>query len=223
MAKKEGYDNTVLPLKQSARTTQSDTQQSDEISSFKMEDLFEDISQTSQDASPSAQELLSPDTNGKDIRASLGKLLNNTAENQAVTNQAPAPGSSRSVPEPDVDDKPVVEIIDEDKKAAIRKRSAKKVTPAAPTGDAMETEYDEKIISVDQITDLTGLILPKGTKFKIEDLNLHGRINAFESTGTGTLPQEFNEIWKREFSDAGFKDLDIDGEIEIEKQKLKAG
>jgi len=223
MAKKEGYDNTVLPLKQSARTTQSDTQQSDEISSFKMEDLFEDISQTSQDASPSAQELLSPDTNGKDIRASLGKLLNNTAENQAVTNQAPAPGSSRSVPEPDVDDKPVVEIIDEDKKAAIRKRSAKKVTPVAPTGDAMETEYDEKIISVDQITDLSGLILPKGTTFKIEEIHLHGRINAFESTGSGTLPQEFNEIWKREFSNAGFKDLDIDGELEIEKEKLKAG
>ncbi|MDP2796190.1 MAG: type II/IV secretion system ATPase subunit [Methanoregula sp.] len=186
------------------------------MSSFKIEDLFEDIPQTRQDASPPAPELQSPDMNGKDIRASLGKLLNNSA-----ANQAPAQGSSRSPPrsvsETDGDSKPVVEIIDEDPKAAIRKSPAKKVTPAA----TMETEYDEKIISVDQITDLSGLILPKGTTFKIEELNLHGRINAFESYGSGTLPQEFNEIWKREFSNAGFKDLDIDGEIE--KEKLKAG
>ena len=260
MAKKEEPEKTVLTQVQPARTTQLDPHQSDETSSFKMDDLFEDISQTHKDTTPSAQELQSPDMNGKDIHASLGKLLNNSAANQMVTNQVPASGSSQSppgsVPETDgegkptigifnedsntnltktldekaapvdlpaVEEEPVVEIIDEDPKAAIRKRPAKKVTPAAPPVAAMETEYDEKIISVDQITDFSGLILPKGTTFKIEELNLHGRTNAFESAGSGTLPQEFNEIWKREFSTAGFKDLDLDGEIEIEKEKLKAG
>jgi flagellar protein FlaI len=216
--KKERPEKNVPAPEQSGLTIQPDLYQPDETSSFKLDDLFEDTQQTSPDAIPPAPEILSPDTNGKDIRVSLGKLLNNTAANPAS-----APGSSQSPtrfdPETDGDGKLVVEIIDDDKKAAIRKSPAKKVTPPA----AMETEYDEKIISIDQITDLTGLILPKGTQFKIEELNLHGRINAFESTGTGTLPQEFNEIWKREFSNAGFKDLDIDGEIESEKQKLKAG
>jgi flagellar protein FlaI len=104
---------------------------------------------------------------------------------------------------------------------------AKKETPVAPSTAALstaavETEYDEKIISVDQIKDFTGLILPKGATFQIEELKLHGRINAFESTGSGTLPPEFAEIWKQEFSTAGFKDLDIDGEIEIGKEKPEA-
>ena len=214
MAKKETPIKTVLTQEQPALTIQPDSYQPDETFSFKFDDLFEDIPQTSPDTTPQAPELLSPDMNGKDIRVSLGKPLINTA-----ANPAPAPGSSQSPSgvgsETDGDGKPVVEIIDEDPNADLRKSPVKKVTPAA----AMETEYDEKIISVDQITDLTGLILPKGTTFKIEELNLHGRINAFESTGT--LPQEFNEIWKREFSNAGFKDLDIDGEIE--KEKLKAG
>ncbi|NTV01102.1 MAG: type II/IV secretion system ATPase subunit, partial [Methanoregulaceae archaeon] len=80
---------------------------------------------------------------------------------------------------------------------------------------------DEKIISVDQITDLSGLILPRGATFKIDEINLHGRINAFEGTGSSTLPAEFAEIWKKEFSTAGFKDLDIDEEIITEKVKVK--
>ncbi len=187
MEKKEIAEKNVPSPEPPALAIQSDFHRPDENSSFKFNDLFEDIPQTGMDATP----------------------------------PAPAPGSSQSpahsIHQQDDEGKPVLDIIDEDKKAALRKSPAKKVTPA----DAIEAEYDEKIISVDQITDLTGLILPKGTTFKIEELNLHGRINAFESTGTGTLPQEFNEIWKREFSDAGFKDLDIDGEIE--KEKLKAG
>jgi flagellar protein FlaI len=108
----------------------------------------------------------------------------------------------------------------------------KKETPAAPSTAALstpalstpavETEYDEKIISVDQIKDFTGLILPKGATFQIEELKLQGRFNAFESTGSGTLPPEFAEIWKQEFSTAGFKDLDIDGEVDIGKEKPEA-
>ncbi|MFA4848713.1 MAG: type II/IV secretion system ATPase subunit [Methanoregula sp.] len=141
VAKKETPEKSVLPPEKPALNIPPDTQSTEDRSSFKIEDLFEDIPQTRQDA--------------------------------------------------------------------------------ASTDSSVETEYDEKIISVDQITDLSGLILPKGTTFNIEEINLHGRINAFESTGSGTLPEELNEIWKREFSRAGFKDLDIDGEIE--KEKLKAG
>lgn len=229
LLKKEGFVKKETPVKtpnpqeQSASTIQSVPHQSGEISSFKIEDLFEEIPQPLQHASP--HRLQNSDMDEDEILAYVGKLLNNSAANRMVTKQAHDPESSRSlprrVPEPDGDRKPAVEIIDDDQKATIRKKPAKKVTAAVPTETATATEYDEKIISVDQITDLTGLILPKGTTFKIEEINLHGRINAFESTGSGALPEEFNEIWKREFSNAGFKDLDIDGEIE--KEKIRAG
>jgi flagellar protein FlaI len=216
MEKKEALEKTIPPSEQPALKIQSDPQKPDEFSPFKLEDLFEDIPKTHTEAHSPDLVMQSPDMNGKDIRAISGKLLNNSAASQAPYRAVPR-ATHWSVTEKDGDGTPVVEIINEDKKASIRKRSAKKGTPSGLTETATGTESDEKIISVDQITDLTGLILPKGTTFKIEDLNLHGRINAFDITGSGTLPEEFNEIWKREFSDAGFKDLDIDGEIEKEK------
>ncbi|MFH0968084.1 MAG: type II/IV secretion system ATPase subunit [Methanobacteriota archaeon] len=132
-----------------------------------------------------------------------------------------APDNDPTTVPPLVEEESVIEIIEEDPKAFLRKSHAKKVTPAAPTVAETEAGYDEKIISVDQITDFSGLILPKGATFKIEELNLHGRINVFEKTGTGALPPEFAEIWKREFSSVGFKDLDIDGEIAFGKEKPK--
>ncbi len=78
---------------------------------------------------------------------------------------------------------------------------------------ADETELDEKIISVDQIKDFSGLILPKSADFKIDELKLHGHANIFEGKGTGTLPPEINEIWQREFSAAGFKGLDLETDL----------
>jgi len=51
----------------------------------------------------------------------------------------------------------------------------------------------------------------------VDEINLHGRSTAFEGTGSSTLPEEFAEIWKKEFSTIGFKDLDIDGEVAAEK------
>lgn len=108
-------------------------------------------------------------------------------------------------------------IIDEDPKAALRTKSIK--TAASPPETGPVTDADKKIVNVDQISDFSGLILPKGVSFKIDELNLHGRISAFE--GTGTLPPDFDEIWKKNFSTAGFKDLDIEAGIGLEKVKPK--
>ncbi|MFA5266333.1 MAG: type II/IV secretion system ATPase subunit [Methanoregula sp.] len=165
------------------------------------------------------------------MRETLGKMLaHGTAPaaevEPAPVPQKPVPVPARAAPRPapkPVAEEEIVEIIDEDPKAAIRKgKPARKVVAAEPA-DATPAvaDGDEKIISVDQITDLSGLILPKGATFKVEEINLHGRINAFESTGTGALPPEFAEIWKKEFSTAGFKDLDIDDEIITDKVKAK--
>nr|WP_319375141.1 ATPase, T2SS/T4P/T4SS family [uncultured Methanoregula sp.] len=85
--------------------------------------------------------------------------------------------------------------------------------PAARAGASLPepdvSEEDEKIITVDQISNISGLILPKGTTFSIDELRLHGNISSYAGFGTGTLPTEIDELWKKNFSSAGFKDLDI--------------
>jgi flagellar protein FlaI len=166
---------------------------------------------------------------GKDVRGSLGKLLGNKESPRETQPSAsppvPAPASprsqkSRAQPEP-ADDFPI-EIVDEDPKAALRRAVAGGKAPMPDMPPSVKiNETDEKIITVDQIADFTGLILPKGATFKIDELRLHGRINSFEGTGSGTLPPELNEIWKREFSTAGFKDLDIDDELGTAAVKAK--
>jgi flagellar protein FlaI len=113
-------------------------------------------------------------------------------------------------------------ITDKEREDALRKRKAAKNVAYQTEEEVPEkTEAEEKIISIDQITDYAGLILPKGATFKIDEINLHGRINAFEGTGTSALPAEFAEIWKKEFSTAGFKDLNIEEEFLAEKVKVK--
>jgi flagellar protein FlaI len=166
-----------------------------------------------------------PDIRGRGMRETVGKMSAAGAPPAAApVPQKPAPPPARAArpaPVPAAEDE-VIEIIDEDPKAAVRKRNAaKKVVYETAEETPQETESEEKIISVDQITDLSGLILPKGATFKIDEINLHGRINAFEPTGSSALPAEFAEIWKKEFSAAGFKDLDIDEEIITETAKAK--
>ena len=165
------------------------------------------------------------DTSGKDVRESLGKFLGRGAT--AATTVVPPAASPRQQPpqrtrQPEAEPEPAVEIIDEDPRDALRKKKpGKKLAAVLKEEPPRESEPDEKIISVDQISDISGLILPKGATFQIDEINLHGRINSFEGTGSSALPAEFSEIWKKEFSTAGFKDLDIDDEIALEKQKLK--
>ena len=106
---------------------------------------------------------------------------------------------------------PVVESIEDDtltslysrEKTAITKEVSKKTSADTVPGDT-----DERIISVDQIFDLPDLILPKGATFRIDEIKLHGSFNAFERSGIGILPGEVADIWKREFSNAGFRDLE---------------
>ena len=126
-----------------------------------------------------------------------------------VVREAPLPESP--APSPVAEEEIPVEIKDDPRiftKKAQRARKAKAVQEeeSSPAPDVIT---DEKIISVDQIADISGLILPKGATFQVEELKLHSRINAFESTGIGVLPDEFDEIWKKEFSTAGFHDLDL--------------
>jgi flagellar protein FlaI len=167
---------------------------------------------TPQSVKPPQKHPAGPDREitGKDVRESLGKLLVNMGINQPQ-DSLPRPVKTEKEPE--------IEIIDEDPKAALRIKSVKTATPAASVESELLTDAEKGIINVDQISEISGLILPKGVSFKIDELQLHGRISSFE--GTGTLPPDFDEIWKKNFSTAGFKDLDIGADIDIDKIKSK--
>jgi flagellar protein FlaI len=107
---------------------------------------------------------------------------------------------------------PAVEIIDEDPRGAAWKKKPKPMGTADPARQPSKepgTDAEEKIITVDQITDLSGLILPKSATFEVEELKLHSRVSAYDGQSIGSLPDEFDEIWKKELSKAGFKDLDL--------------
>jgi flagellar protein FlaI len=167
----------------------------DDLEFSDADDLQEKFPQSTQMSQKPPAE---PDTlmEGKDVRQSLGKLLGGKGTNQTT---APPPRNETAHEE-------VIEIIDEDPKAAVRNKAIKNAVLAPPAAEQV-TDADQKIVNVDQISEISGLILPKGVSFKVEELKLHGRISAFE--GTGTLPPDFDEIWKKNFSTAGFKDLDI--------------
>ena len=125
------------------------------------------------------------------------------------------------LPEVEPQTGPATGIIEEDRREQQissffkKQKTVRDGTEPAFAEDTAVTYTDERIISADQISNLSGMILPKGATFPIDEINLHGMTNVFESTGTGTLPPELDDLWKREFSTAGFKDLEsepiIDG------------
>jgi flagellar protein FlaI len=152
----------------------------------------------------------SKEITGKDVRESLGKLFANEETNQAQASYQQKEKTEKMQE---------IEIINEDPKAAVRPKLVKTATQSSSVQTETVTDADKGIVNVDQISEISGLILPKGVSFKIDELQLHGRISSFE--GTGTLPPDFDEIWKKNFSTAGFKDLDIGADIEIDKLKAK--
>ena len=180
--------------------------------------LFEALpDQATEEESP-GQEL-----SGSDVREVLGKFL---AQSGTVPKPASPPEEEEKpsvIPSEPIPREPAVEIIDQDPReheasSFFKKRKAARNAEAAKSVKS-EQESDDRVISADQISELSGLILPKGATFQIEEIKLRGGLNAFENTGTGTLPPELADIWQREFSTAGFKDLE--SELALEEDTLK--
>jgi flagellar protein FlaI len=100
-------------------------------------------------------------------------------------------------------------------------------TPGIPSIDvAIKTQWsdegdetDEKIIGVDQVQDLSGLILPKGATFRVDEVKLHAR-HALLDPGAAAIPAEIDEIWKTGLPAGGLKEISLDSELaEIGKAK----
>ncbi len=73
------------------------------------------------------------------------------------------------------------------------------------------TDQDEQIVSVDQIKEISGLILPKGATFAIDDLRLTRRISPF-TMADGTIPEEIEKIWQAGLPVGGLSSIRIDQE-----------
>ncbi len=149
-----------------------------------------------------------------EVRTSMGAAIAEMGTQQRASQERPSPPLPAEPDTSQVVERPPAPYT-------IPPETPERTLPAkkaavVPDADR-KSEADEKIISVDQISDLSGLILPKGATFKVDEIKLHGRVNIFEGKGAGMLPPEIDEIWKREFSGIAFKDLDLEPDLITEK------
>lgn len=186
-------------------------------------DDFDDLLEDLPSLEPAPQ---MPVMSGKDVREALGTFLARSGTAPVPAAQVNPPEEKPVSPDAGTAEEPAVEIIENDPRdhgaaSFFKKRKVARDAVAKAPAEGGDRDADERIISADQLSEYSGLILPKGATFQIDEIKLHGRVNAFEGTGTGTLPPELAEVWKREFSTAGFKDLDLEAEIAGEQEKFK--
>ena len=147
-----------------------------------------------------------------------------------VPQATPAPAPKEIAPAPSRSPEPVLPP-----EPALPKEPVPAVETPAQAGDASftpaaarKTQWSsgaasaeaEKIVSIDQIKDISELILPKGATFDIDEVKLQGRTNVFDVTSAGTLPTEIDEIWKTGLPSVGLKDIGIGSEA-VEEPKGK--
>jgi flagellar protein FlaI len=72
------------------------------------------------------------------------------------------------------------------------------------------TEPEAAVVSIDQINDLSGLILPKGATFEIDELKVRHRTNIFEMSETGVAAGRTDSLWSDDISHSGLKDIALD-------------
>jgi flagellar protein FlaI len=73
------------------------------------------------------------------------------------------------------------------------------------------SEQDEKIVSIDQVKGLSGLILPKGVTFGIDEVRLKSRPTPFVMAD-GSVPDEIDKIWQAGLPSGGLSSIRIDQE-----------
>jgi flagellar protein FlaI len=97
-------------------------------------------------------------------------------------------------------------------------------TQAVPAGDeergavhAKKTRWsdgelergEDAIVSVDEIKDISNLILPKGATFAIDEVKLHERTAVFDVKSGGVVPSEIVENWQSQLPSGIIKDIVI--------------
>ena len=109
---------------------------------------------------------------------------------------------------------PVVQMAAEEKTSVVpgaaKKTRWSEGTPAVPE--------EAKVVSVDEIMDISDLILPKGATFEVDEVHLQGRTTVF-GTGEalGTIPREIDDLWKASLPSATLGE--IGAEVKEERGK----
>jgi flagellar protein FlaI len=87
----------------------------------------------------------------------------------------------------------------------------KEATHAKKTrwSEGEQDEAQEAIVSVDEIKDISNLILPKGATFAIDEVKLHERTSVFDVKGGTTIPSEIAESWQSQLPSGIIKDIVI--------------
>ena len=87
--------------------------------------------------------------------------------------------------------------------------SGPQFTPAKKTIWSEGTAGEEAggVISIDQIDDLSGLILPRGASFEIDELKIRGRGSIFSPKGAEGIPFQSEELRKSDISQSGMRTI----------------
>ncbi|MDD1661137.1 MAG: hypothetical protein LUQ49_01585, partial [Methanomicrobiales archaeon] len=118
-------------------------------------------------------------------------------------------GAPMGAPNEDVDAS-LKQIIEEETKAGAAVDEEKEATHAKKTrwSEGEQEEGQESIVSVDEIKDISNLILPKGATFAIDEVKLHERTAVFD-VKTGAVPSEIVESWQSQLPTGVIKDIVI--------------
>ncbi|MDD3090348.1 MAG: type II/IV secretion system ATPase subunit [Methanoregulaceae archaeon] len=98
-------------------------------------------------------------------------------------------------------EKPPESHPEQEKRPVPRFETAKKTIW---TGE--KSGLEDTVISIDQINDLSGLILPKGATFEVEELKIRHKSTLFGAEGEGAIPYR-DDMWRDDLSDSGLKTL----------------
>ncbi len=126
----------------------------------------------------------------------------------------PVPAPQRDLPSAETPTPQPIPV----EKNPIDVRSAKK-TRWSEGGDAEGEE--SKVVTVDEIKDISDLILPKGATFEIDEVHLQGRTTPFGTGETlGTIPREIDDLWKASLPSTTLGEIGADGKEEQRKSIL---
>jgi flagellar protein FlaI len=133
-----------------------------------------------------------------------------------VVKEGPIPAErSRPAPVPSPDLPPASAPMPEPiEKSSVDVRSAKKTRWSEGGTEGEES----KVVTVDEIKDISDLILPKGATFEIDEVHLQGRTTPFGSGETlGTVPREIDDLWKASLPASGLGEIGVEGAEEKRK------
>jgi flagellar protein FlaI len=115
-------------------------------------------------------------------------------------------------------EQPITHLVNSGPAPVTRAAAARPATPDTPVPavNAAKTmwsddisDQDEKIVSFDQIKGISGLILPKGVTFEIDEVQLKGRASRF-TMADGSVPEEIDKIWQAGLPSGGLSSIQID-------------